>query len=105
MNETVTNELLLEHLKRLQSGQARLIEDVGDLKLRMTALEESNATMAHTQATMAQSIAGQSKRMDRMKIVWIASNGVWTWRIRPPARICHEQKRSAVRSFRYARQS
>ena len=67
MNETVTNELLLEHLKRLQSGQARLIEDVGDLKLRMTALEESNATMAHAQATMAQSIAGQSKRMDRIE--------------------------------------
>lgn len=66
MSETVTNELILEHLKRIQAGQARLIEDVGDLKLRMTALEENNATMAHSHAAMAQSLAAQSRRIDRM---------------------------------------
>ncbi len=60
MSESVTNDLLLEHLKRIQAGQARLIADVGDLKIRMTALEENTAATA-------QSLAAQSRRIDRME--------------------------------------
>lgn len=60
MPEKVTLEFISEQLKRLQSGQSRLIEDVGDLKLRMTALEESTAAMA-------QSFASQSRRLDRIE--------------------------------------
>ncbi len=39
MPEKVTDELVFEQLKRIQDSQTRLIEDVGDLKSRMTFLD------------------------------------------------------------------
>ena len=52
MTDNVTNELLLEHLKRLQSDMSAVRLDVGDLKRRMTGVEEA--------------VAGQSRRLDRV---------------------------------------
>lgn len=52
MNETVES-LVLEHLRKLREGQDRMAEDIRDMKVRVTALEEG--------------VAGIHRRMDRFE--------------------------------------
>jgi len=53
MPDSVSLEFISEQLKRIQTGQTRLLEDMGDLKKRMTGVEEA--------------LAGQSRRLDRVE--------------------------------------
>ena len=45
MPEAVTNELILEHLKRLQAGQTHMRDQIGDLRSDMTTLKADMATL------------------------------------------------------------
>jgi predicted nucleic acid-binding Zn-ribbon protein len=53
------DNLIFEYLRRLDTKLDRVIEDVGDLKIRMTAVEERIAQVEL-------SIAGVNRRIDRI---------------------------------------
>ncbi len=52
------DNLIFEYLRRLDTKLDRVIEDIGDLKIRMTAVEERIAQVEL-------SIAGVNRRVDR----------------------------------------
>lgn len=53
MSEDDVDSLVLRHLRRIDTKVDRLIDDMRDIKHRMTAVEES--------------VAGQSRRLDRVE--------------------------------------
>ena len=53
------DNLIFEYLRRLDTKLDRIIEDIGDLKIRMTAVEEKIAQVEL-------SIAGVHRRIDRV---------------------------------------
>jgi predicted nucleic acid-binding Zn-ribbon protein len=54
------DNLIFEYLRRLDTKLDRVIEDIGDLKIRMTAVEERIAQVEL-------SIAGINRRIDRVE--------------------------------------
>ena len=58
MSEAVTNELIYAVLQRMQGDMSDVKNDIGDLKLRMSAVEDHLATVIV-------SITGLNHRMDR----------------------------------------
>ena len=54
------DRLIFEYLRRLDTKLDRVIEDIGDLKIRMTAVEERIAQVEL-------SIAGVNRRIDRVE--------------------------------------
>src|SRR5580704_15562959 len=54
------DNLIFEYLRRLDTKLDRVIEDIGDLKIRMTAVEEKIAQVEL-------SIAGVNRRIDRVE--------------------------------------
>ena len=59
----MTTELenrVLEMLRQLDAKMDRVIDDIADLKRRVTALEEG-------QAALAQGLAGVNRRLDRLE--------------------------------------
>jgi predicted nucleic acid-binding Zn-ribbon protein len=54
------DNLIFEYLRRFDTKLDRLIEDIGDLKIRMTAVEERIAQVEL-------SIAGINRRIDRVE--------------------------------------
>ncbi len=59
--------LIFEYLRRLDSKLDRVIEDIGDLKIRMTAVEERLARTDVAIANLELSIAGVNRRIDRVE--------------------------------------
>ncbi len=59
--------LVVEYLRRLDSKLDRVIDDIGDLKIRMTAVEERLARTDVAIANLALSIAGVNRRIDRVE--------------------------------------
>ena len=57
--------LILEHLRRMRGSLDAVREDVGDLKLRMPALEGHLGQMQVHLGQVQVQLAGQSSRMDR----------------------------------------
>jgi archaellum component FlaC len=58
VSEAVTNELIYAVLQRMQGDMSDVKNDIGDLKLRMSAVEDHLATVIV-------SITGLNHRMDR----------------------------------------
>jgi len=54
------DQLIFEYLRRMDSKLDRVIEDIGDLKVRMTSVEERLAQVEL-------SIAGINRRLDRVE--------------------------------------
>ena len=67
MTETVTNELILEHLKRLQEGQSDLKADMREVKQRLGSLEEGQASLMQSQASLSRRIDRMGDRLDRIE--------------------------------------
>ncbi len=65
MSEAPEN-LIFEYLRRLDTKLDRVIEDIGDLKIRVTAVEERLARTDVAIANLELSIAGVNRRIDRV---------------------------------------
>ena len=52
MSETVTNELVLEHLKRLQSGQSQILARLDAVEAEMRGVKSYLGTIKHDMATL-----------------------------------------------------
>jgi uncharacterized coiled-coil protein SlyX len=61
------DNLIFEYLRRLDAKLDRVIEDIGDLKIRMTAVEERLARTDVAIANLELSIAGVNRRIDRVE--------------------------------------
>jgi len=61
------DNLTFEYLRRLDAKLDRVIEDIGDLKIRMTAVEERLARTDVAFANLELSIAGINRRIDRIE--------------------------------------
>ncbi|WP_036259808.1 hypothetical protein [Methylocapsa aurea] len=61
-----SDSLIFEYLRRLDMKLDRVIEDIGDLKIRMTAVEERLARTDAAIANLELSIAGVNRRIDRI---------------------------------------
>ena len=61
------DNLVLRYLRRFDEKLDRLIDDIGDLKLRMTSLEERVSRVQGELASIHADFAGQSKRIDRIE--------------------------------------
>ncbi|MGH6840003.1 MAG: hypothetical protein ACREDT_14640 [Methylocella sp.] len=59
------HNLIFEYLRRLDTKRDRVIEDLADLKIRMTAGEERLARTDMAIANLEVSIAGINRRIDR----------------------------------------
>ena len=64
MSEDGPESLTLRYLRRLDEKMDRLTADVGELKVRMTSLEQQAANLASTQASH---YAILSTRLDRVE--------------------------------------
>lgn len=65
MSEAVEN-LILEHLKRFQTGQDRIERELKEIKSRITSLEAGQATMMQHLGHVSGSIAEQHVRYDAL---------------------------------------
>ncbi len=61
------DDLIFEYLRRLDDKLDRIIEDIGDVKIRMTAGEERLARFDVAIANLELSIAGANRRIDRVE--------------------------------------
>jgi predicted nucleic acid-binding Zn-ribbon protein len=61
------DNLIFEYLRRLDAKLDRIIEDIGDLKIRVTAVEERLARTDVAVANLELSIAGVNRRIDRVE--------------------------------------
>jgi uncharacterized coiled-coil protein SlyX len=64
MTEAVEN-LILEHLKRLQAGQDRIERDLKEIKTRLATVEVAQGALRQHIGHLASSIAQQQVSMDR----------------------------------------
>jgi uncharacterized coiled-coil protein SlyX len=58
--------LMIEHLKRFQTGQDRIERELKEIKSRITTLESTTATVMQYLAHMSGSIAEQHVRYDNL---------------------------------------
>jgi uncharacterized coiled-coil protein SlyX len=65
-NEKVTNELIYEVLKKMQSDIAAIKEDSREIKSRVTSLESGQAMVLQHLGHMSGDIAEQHTRYDRL---------------------------------------
>jgi hypothetical protein len=63
------DNVIFEYLRRLDMKLDHVIADIGDMKIRMTAVEERIAQVEL-------SIAGVNRRIGRVKRDWNGSSGV-----------------------------
>ena len=59
MNENVTNELVLEHLKRLQSGQSQILGRLDAVEAEMRSVKSYLGTIKHDMATLIDASTSQ----------------------------------------------
>ncbi len=67
MPENVTNELLLEHLKRIQNMLSRHGERLDDLRADVTSVKADLATVKADMATMTGRMDRVEARLDRIE--------------------------------------
>ncbi len=74
MNENVTNELVLEHLKRLQSGQSQILGRLDAVEAEMRSVKSYLGTIKHDMATLIDASTSQDatiatlrSRLDRIE--------------------------------------
>jgi hypothetical protein len=67
MTDNITNELLFETLKAIQSKLAMMGEDISDMKHRMTGLEHRMTSLDMGVAQVHGDFSGQSMRIDRLE--------------------------------------
>ena len=65
MTDKIEN-LILEHLKRFQSGQERIERELKEIKTRLGALEAGQGSIVQHIGHLASSIAGQQVAIDHM---------------------------------------
>jgi hypothetical protein len=65
MSENIEN-LILEHLKRFQSGQDRIERDLKEIKARLSTLEAGQGSILQHIGHLASSIASQQVAIDHM---------------------------------------
>jgi uncharacterized coiled-coil protein SlyX len=65
MTDNIEN-LILEHLKRFQSGQERIERELKEIKTRLGTLEAGQASIVQHIGHLASSIAGQQVAIDHM---------------------------------------
>lgn len=58
--------IILEHLRAIRSDVARLREDMGEVKQRLTALELGQAAIRRDLAALAEADAHINARLDRL---------------------------------------
>ena len=66
MTDDTTN-LVLEHLRRIRASQERTELEIGDIKARLTAMDETMANSRTDLAHLHSLYAQQSKRIDRIE--------------------------------------
>jgi len=66
MAKTITNELIYEVLKNVQSGISNLEEDSTEIKTRLTNLESGLAGLRRDNAGLYEDSATQHARYDRL---------------------------------------
>jgi uncharacterized coiled-coil protein SlyX len=65
MSESIDN-LILEHLKRFQSGQDRIERDLKEIKTRLSTLEAGQGSVLQHIGHLASSIASQQVSIDHL---------------------------------------
>ena len=67
MTDTVTNELLLEHLKKIQSRLSNLESGQEDIRTSLPGIQQHMAGFMTTAAAHEGAIAGLQSRVDRIE--------------------------------------
>ncbi len=67
MSETVTNELLLEHLKAIQTRLASMAGDIADLKSGILGLKSHMAGFMRSEVVQDSAIAALTTRLERVE--------------------------------------
>lgn len=67
MSDKVTNQLLLEHLKAIQSKLSAMANDVGDLKSDMRGLKSHMAGFMQSEVAQDSVIATMQTRLERIE--------------------------------------
>lgn len=67
MTENVTNALLLEHLKSIQSKLATMAEDMIDVKTELRGLKSHLAGFMQSDVAQDSAIASLQSRLDRIE--------------------------------------
>ena len=67
MSETVTNQLLLEHLKAIQSKLSSMADDIADLQSDMRGIKSHMAGFLHSEVAQDGAIASMRARLDRLE--------------------------------------
>ena len=65
MSESIDN-IILEHLKRFQSGQDRIERDLKEIKARLSTLEAGQGSVLQHIGHLASSIASQQVSIDHL---------------------------------------
>ena len=65
MSESIDN-LILEHLKRFQTGQDRIERDLREIKTRLSTLEAGQGSVLQHIGHLASSIASQQVSIDHL---------------------------------------
>ena len=67
MSDQVTNQLLLKHLKAIQSNLSSTANDVGDLKSDMRGLKSHLAGFMQSEVAQDSAIATMQTRLERIE--------------------------------------
>ena len=67
MSDKVTNLLLLEHLKAIQSKLSSMASDIGDLKSDMRGLKSHMAGFMQSEVAQDGSMAAMQTRLERIE--------------------------------------
>lgn len=67
MSETVTNELLLEHLKAIQTRLTSMAGDISDLKSEILGLKSHMAGFMRSEVAQDSAIAALTTRLERVE--------------------------------------
>lgn len=67
MADNVTNELLLEHLKAIQSKLAQMANDLSDVKTDIRGVKGHMASFMHSELSQDHAIAALQERLERIE--------------------------------------
>ena len=67
MTSKVTNQLLLEHLKSVQSKLSSIATDIGDLKTDMRGLKVHMAGFMQSEVAQDSALASMQTRLERIE--------------------------------------
>ena len=67
MSETVAEQLLLEHLKAIQSKLSPMADDIAGLQSDMRVIKSHMAGLLHSEVAQDGAIASMQARLDRLE--------------------------------------